>query len=272
MSQKKNSDTGFLASMNSIVENASPEPSSSTTFERPLMNSNEFDAVVHSRRSVRVFTGERIDSATMYKLFELAHQSPSSSNIQPWEFHWIKASEVRANLVKACFSQPAARTAGELVVIIARKGTWRRNIQEIIRQLTSSSEKVPPGVLKYYKTLIPKALALGPFYMAVPFKWLFTRVARYKQPTPQEPIGMSDLRVWAHKSTALAAQTFMLACRAHNLDSCPMEGFDSWRVKRLLKLPPDAEISMIVAVGKAKPEGLYGHRMRFDKAWHVFEV
>lgn len=235
------------------------------------MNSQAFDEVVESRRSVRIFTGEPIASTEMHKLLDLAMLAPSSSNLQPWEFHWVKDPTKKAELVKACLSQPAARTAGELVVIVARTNTWRRNIDETLRMFEVNKSNVPPSVLTYYKFLVPNALRTGPFSILAPVKWLFTRVLRYNRPTPQEPLGYGDLRVWAHKSVALAAQTLMLAARAHNLDSCPMEGFDSWRVKKLLKLPKDAEISMVLALGKSKPAGVYGDRLRFDRRWFVFE-
>jgi hypothetical protein len=46
-----------------------------------------------------------------------------------------------------------------------------------------------------------------------------------------------------------------------------MEGFDRVRVSRLLGLRGDAEICMIVAVGKGTPAGVYGQRKRvpFEK-------
>ena len=40
-----------------------------------------------------------------------------------------------------------------------------------------------------------------------------------------------DLRVVGHKSTALAAQNFMVSMAALGYDTCPMEGFDSVRLK-----------------------------------------
>ena len=70
------------------------------------------------------------------------------------------------------------------------------------------------------------------------------------QATPREPIGWADMRVWAHKSTALSAAHFMLAMRAEGFDTCPMEGMDSKRVKRLLNLPRRAEICMVVSAGR----------------------
>ena len=42
----------------------------------------------------------------------------------------------------------------------------------------------------------------------------------------------------------------------------PMEGSDTWRVKRLLDLPIGAEINMIVSCGIRTEKGIYGERFR----------
>jgi nitroreductase len=68
-----------------------------------------------------------------------------------------------------------------------------------------------------------------------------------------------------HKSCALAAQTFMLSMTAEGYDTCPMEGFDSDKVKKFLNLPRAAEICMIVSVGKAAKDGVFGQRVRVPK-------
>ena len=72
----------------------------------------------------------------------------------------------------------------------------------------------------------------------------------------------SDMRTVAHKTCGLAAQTFMLSMAAQGYDTCPMEGSDTWRVKKLLKLPSGADVNMIVSCGIRKPEGVYGERFR----------
>ena len=46
----------------------------------------------------------------------------------------------------------------------------------------------------------------------------------------------SDMRVVAHKSTALAAQNFLVSMAGYGYDTCTMEGFDSKRVKKTLNL------------------------------------
>ncbi len=50
-----------------------------------------------------------------------------------------------------------------------------------------------------------------------------------------------------------------------------MEGFDAKLVKRALNLPNEAEINMIVAVGKGTEEGIYGKRNRLPIEELVFK-
>lgn len=72
-----------------------------------------------------------------------------------------------------------------------------------------------------------------------------------------------DTRVVVHKTCALAAQTFMIAMANEGYDTCPLEGFDSRRVKNVLKLPCGAEINMIISCGIRKGnEGIWGERFR----------
>jgi len=73
------------------------------------------------------------------------------------------------------------------------------------------------------------------------------------------------MRVWAIKSTALAAENLMLAFRAYGYDSCPMEGMDEKRVSKLLKLPGDAEVVMVVGAGERADDGVYFPRVKFNR-------
>ena len=77
-------------------------------------------------------------------------------------------------------------------------------------------------------------------------------------------VSENDMRVVVHKTCALAAQTFMLAMANESYDTCPMEGFDSRKVKNILKLPFGAEINMIVSCGIRDEQGVWGDRMRIS--------
>jgi nitroreductase len=72
----------------------------------------------------------------------------------------------------------------------------------------------------------------------------------------------SDMRVVAHKSAGLAAQNFMISMAAIGYDTCPMEGSDTLRVKRILNIPYAAEINMVLGCGIRDEKGIYGPRFR----------
>ena len=82
----------------------------------------------------------------------------------------------------------------------------------------------------------------------------------------------SDMRVWSHKTTALACQNLMLSFRAFGYDSCPMEGIDSARIKKLLNLSKCDQICMVISAGKRASNGVYGKRIRFKKENFIKEV
>ena len=85
-------------------------------------------------------------------------------------------------------------------------------------------------------------------------------------------VSENDMRVVVHKTCALAAQTFMLSMANINYDTCPMEGFDSKHVKRILNLPHGAEINMVVSCGIRNENGVWGDRMRIPFKEVYFQI
>lgn len=58
----------------------------------------------------------------------------------------------------------------------------------------------------------------------------------------------------AMRSCGMAAQTIMLAAKSMGYDTCPMKGFDYDKVGKLINLPDDHIIVMMVVVGKASKQ------------------
>jgi nitroreductase len=242
------------------------------TNERPAPECNfeEFEKVVRSRRSIRRFTSERIPDDVMAKILEMALLAPSSSNLQPAEFYWTKTDRMREGMVEVCLSQPAAKTAGELIAIIGRTSRWKVDLAKMVELL--KLDNAPPAALMYYEKLLPLALRQGPLDIFGHIKRLGVFARGLTKPTPREPVSRHHMELWAVKSASLAAENLMLAARAAGYDSCPMEGYDSARLKRLLKLPSDAVPVMVVALGKRAPGGVYGKQVRFEREILVHEV
>lgn len=228
-----------------------------------------FTHVVESRRSVRRFDGLPLPPELVQECLRLAMLAPNSSNLQPWEFYWVRTPELKPRLSEICFNQQAARTAGEFIAIVARTNTWRRHAREILAQWPGG--KAPRIVRTYYEKLAPLMYTQGPLGIVGLLKGMVSFIVGLFRPVPREPIPHSDMRIWAVKTTALAAENLMLAFRAHGYDTCPMEGFDSVRARRLLRIPRDGVITMILAVGKAAPGGLYQEQFRFPQERHIIE-
>src|ERR1051326_1096885 len=230
-----------------------------------------FDDLVRSRRSIRLFDPEaEVPESTINAALDLAMLAPNSSNLQPWEFYWVRSPAKKKELARLCMSQPPARTAAELIVFVARTGTWRRNCAAI-RSLLESDPKSPTGALRYYRLGAPLMYTQAANFLAA-LKHVAFNLQGLTKPMPREPNFEWGMQMWATKSVCLAASIFMLAIRSHGYDSCPMEGCDQRRIKSLLELPRDARVCMVIAVGKRAEEGVYGKRIRLDRSWFVKEV
>jgi nitroreductase len=232
-----------------------------------------FKQVLHSRRAMREFDGQPVPEAVMRDCLQDAMLAPSSSNLQTWQLYWVRDEEKRASVAKACLGQPAALTAGELVVVVARGDLWDRNRKKLIDIMTRGGSVALPGpAADYYNRIVPMLLRndrLG-------FNNLIRRIVfwykSWREPTMRTPVNRADHRIYAHMQAALAAQTLMLSITAHGYDSCPIGGMDCEWIRKALALPSTAEVSLVVAVGNGKPEGLYGPRTRLPVDDLVKEV
>ncbi|WP_289030096.1 nitroreductase family protein [uncultured Algoriphagus sp.] len=223
-----------------------------------------FDAV-EARRSVRIFDQEgSFDHDKVQKCLEAAILSPNSSNLQLYQFIRVpESSPLKDPLAQLCMRQKAATTARELVVVITRRDVWKSRAKANYNFILNSNQNQPEKKVKqagnYYKNLIPKLFGKYPGWSLI--KKLIAWWVGMRRPMVRE-VGETEVRISVHKSAALAAMTFMLGMKAVGYDTCPMEGFDSKRVKKLLDLPTGSEIGMIIGCGKGLPEGIYGPRFR----------
>ena len=221
------------------------------------------------RRSVRIFDQSKsINTEQVKRCVEQAILAPNSSNLQLWEFHHITSKDVLNEIAPFCFNQNAAKTAQQLLVVVVRKDLWRKRAKanlEFVKEAYSKiaeeqRSKREKQIRTYYEKLIPFAYTefLGILGL---LRYLMILVTGLFRPIYRE-VRNSDMRIVAHKSAGLAAQTFMLSMAAIGYDTCPMEGSDTWRVKRVLGLPSSAEINMIIGCGIRTEKGIYGERFR----------
>ena len=232
---------------------------------------------IEYRRSVRKYLDIELDEEKVKNCIRNATLAPNSSNMQLWEFYHVTDNDTLKKLSKACFNQNAAKTAINMVVFVARRDKWRERAKynlDFLEDMFDKQEKKGMDVerrrkvsRRYYKKLMPTIytdfLGIVGYYKKILsfFIGLFRPIYR--------EVLFSDLRVVTHKSVALAAENFMLSMAEIGYDTCPMEGSDTTRVKKILKLPSKAEITMIIGCGVRAENGVYTERFRvpFDDVY-----
>jgi nitroreductase len=236
---------------------------------KDYFNPQAFTELVNARRSIRKYTAEKIPDHIVDACIDLALLAPNSSNLQTWEFYRMTSDNLKKELAAACFSQPAAATASELIVCVARPDHWRAHCKQMLKSFSALPVETPKSALLYYSKLAPFVYTVGFLNVLTPLKWLFNTIVGLFRVVPREPLSSYGLAVWSIKSCALAAENLMLAFRSYGYDTCPMEGFDSKRVKKILNLPRSAHIVMVVGAGKRADGGMYGPRIRFPREQFV---
>ena len=173
---------------------------------------------IQSRRSIKNFDSSHVmPEEIVKKLFSSVILSPTSFNIQHWRFVLVKDKEMREKIKIASFNQPKVTDASLLVVICGDIQAWQKDPE---RYWKNASEDDRNNLLPMIKA----------FYN-----------------------GRKDMqRDEAIRSCGISAQTLMLAAKSLGYDSAPMIGFDQTEVGKIINLPDDHLIAMMICIGKAK--------------------
>lgn len=236
----------------------------------------EFEKVVRSRRSMRRFNKEKpYDPEIVRKSIELAILSPNSSNMQLWQFYRIRTPEALKVMNEYCLNQGASKTAREMVVLLARPDLSDRSIEHNLTLVNDpksfEKEEFKERRRTYYGKVMPLFYSRDFLFIGSIIKKLAVTVIGLFRPIVREVTSVNK-KVTIHKSVALAAQTFMLAVKSQGYDTCPMEGVDSARIKKYLKLPRRAELNMVIAVGEGMEEGVWYPQVRLPYDAVVKEI
>lgn len=182
---------------------------------------------IRTRRAVKHYDPEfQIPEADEKELMDLIRQSPTSFNLQNWRFVKLVDKELRQKIREAAWDQTQITDASLVYVICADLKAWDKDpARYMVNYPQDLSDMYVPMIKNFY-----------------------------------------DGREWqqrdeAMRSAGIASQTIMLAAAAMGYESCPMIGFDSNAVGKLINLPDDHVVCMIVVVGKgikpARPKGGY---------------
>jgi len=194
-----------------------------------------FEAI-KTRRAIKKFDSSyKMTSEQIEFLMKLAILSPTSYNQQNWRFIIATDQDVKNKISKAARDQVQPKDGSLVIVLCGDTNAWQKNPNRYWKNAPKTrQEQVTKALEKKYSN------------------------------------NMENRRDEVMKSCGFAAQTIMLAAKQMDLDSCPMRGFDYDELAKIINLPQDYVIAMMVVVGKAlEPAGPRGGQLELDEV--VFE-
>jgi len=186
---------------------------------------NILDAI-KERRSINFFDPDRpVSDAQINELISLANLSPSSLNLQPWEVIVVNDPQRKAVLRKCAFDQPKVTEASATLIIIANPNAIEENVDDMIKSWLE---------LGYIK---PEAAES-------------TRQMPFNTHGDKDSIAR---KFFAIKNTAFFAMSLMIAAKGLGLETHPMDGFSSDKIKSEFNIPENRIIPLLISVGYLKP-------------------
>ena len=219
-----------------------------------------FQSLNRQRRAIRKFNTTSISEEDVRELLAEAILAPSSGNLQPYQLHWVRSANLKAEIAKACHGQQAASTAAEIIVISASAAIGK---QTAVQQLAyvEASDLLESKSKAYYRKqlgMFNKVLGIGASAFWMPLVYIASLI---RPSLSLLPIGSIGSRNWAARNAMFAAQTIMLAAASKEIDSCPMEGFSAPEIAKLLDLPRGAVIPIVIVLGYR------AHDARVETRW-----
>lgn len=170
------------------------------------------------RRSVKHFdTTHEMTEAEIQELMQCAILSPTAFNIQHWRFVHVKNKEKRQQIQDASWGQAQVSEASVLLVICADLNAWEKQPERYFKDAPIEAQGILlPAIEGYY--------------------------TNHHQAQRDECL----------RSTSIAAMNIMLMAKGMGYDSCPMDGFDFDKVAKIINLPHDHIVTMMITIGKKR--------------------
>ena len=168
------------------------------------------------RFACRQFTDEPVPGEQFERVMEAGRIAPSAYGMEPWRFIAIRSPAARRNVAAACYNQPAASTAPELIAVVAL------------------AEALTPGSAFVEARLAAEAGGPPPEELREAYRGLYAQI---------EP------RSWAIAQCNFAAAQMMIQATALGLASCPIGGFDEAALASALGLTPGEVPALLLALG-----------------------
>ena len=170
---------------------------------------------IRRRRSIRNYKPDPIPKDVLDKLLEALRLAPSAGNRQPYKFIIVLDEETRKKLAAACRFNPGRLNGQEFIadapLVIAACGSVRK------------------AITRYYKD-----------------GEVFLTIGTTPEEIDKDPIEYDNTMPI---DLAIALDHLTLVAAAEGLGTCWVGGLDELEVRRLLSIPNDMRVPIVMTVG-----------------------
>ena len=197
-------------------------------------------AAIEQRRAARAFGPDPIPQATLIEILRLGLRAPSGFNLQPRRFVLVQASDNKAKLSACAFDQSQITDAPVVLICCGDRQVHNPEYIESVIGLGSATGAMTAEYADYLRSSIPGFFANKPSF--------------------------TSMEAWTNRHVMIAVAHVMLAAKSFGVDSCPMEGFNAYKVKAAFSIPETIDVCCLLPLGYATdPIKPYGGRFSWEQ-------
>lgn len=207
------------------------------------VNREQIISALNGRYACKKFDPSKVVSENDWATLEEALRlSPSSFGLQLWKFIVVTNQDLKEKLKPLSWDQPQITTCSHLVVITTRTDVTESDVQAHIDNIAKDRD-VTAESLKGYQDYMTGFVTNPEFKPMIPF--------------------------WTAKQGYIALGFLLETAALLNIDSCPMEGFDSKGYDQVLGLVGSGYSSAVICpVGyrASDEQNQHAKKSRFPKS------
>lgn len=178
---------------------------------------------LRTRRAINFFDKNKaVGRDTIREMIELALQTPSSFNLQPWQLMILTDQAEKDKLRALAMDQPKVSEAPAMLIFLADRDGWKEGHPWMERNFR---EMVARGMPEEQRG------------------WFVGACGKLYGQSEESALA------FACKNTGFFAMAVMLAARQLGLHTHPMDGFDHDGVRQAFNIPDNYWVPLLLAVG-----------------------
>lgn len=195
---------------------------------------------IEQRHAVRSFLHDTIPEVILERIISLALRAPSAYNLQPWRFVVLRSKENKQKLYECAFNQKQIIAAPVVLICCGDRRVNQPEYIEKVIKLGQDQKVITEEAAEIIRQKIPALFENRPCF--------------------------NDIEAWTNRNTMIAVAYLTIIAQSFGLNSCPMEGFITEKVKAAFNIPEEVDICCLLCLGyTSEPYKKFGGRFAIDE-------